>query len=54
MDLMFLVNIAIVLGDTFQCELVHDVYSFAALQVLFDESLDLYGIGSRKQHYLSI
>ena len=53
MHLMFLVNIAIILGHAFQCELVHHVYSFAALKILLDESLDLDGVSSRKEHYLS-
>jgi len=50
---MFLVNIAIILGHALQCEFVHDVYSFAALKILLDESLDLDGVCSRKEHYLS-
>jgi len=46
MDFMLLVDIAVVLGDTFEGELVHDIDGFAALEVFLDEAFDLHWISS--------
>ena len=53
MDFMLLVDIAVVLGDTFEGELVHDIDGFAALEVFLDEAFDLHWISSWEKHDLA-
>ena len=53
-DLVFLVDVAVVLGYAFEGEFFHDVDGFASFKVLLDETFNLHGIRRREQHELPL